>query len=935
MAQPTIFLYQFALQFRDRISDLPLAGGNLYFYDAGTSTPKAVYADYTATTTLSNPIVLDETGYAPSQGIWLGQGAYKIVVTNSTGVVQQTVDNIQGIAETPAVIGLPSIVVDTVLSMANVDHTQYSVVTALGYNEIGDGGGGLFYWFPNSTSVVDNGIYFKDSAGSATGRWTRIFNESELPCAWWGALPNISAGVDANLIAAYQYCSINNYTLLLQGRPLLVQGIVSLGGTGGSIRVIDGFEIDKTVSSSYVSTGLILSPNTLVINDSTRLIADPNMTLSISPKDGIDFVCPEWWGGSTGLTDNSASIIGAVASNYPVAFSAGQWNINITGGEGINIVCPSVIMTNGAQISVQGRVNLIISKLEGPQTRQQLFLGDPTKIVLSSIRAIWCDNAQGQGFGDAWIMVTNSFDSGNIYPASHRGTIYWGDAYTWADLSQVPSPTSLTNMIDNYGDGQFTIQSQTPTPFMGYWYNVVSAFDVLSVSVPNSKYDMYEANITFDSIVNTIGANMPVAATLDLIGSTVQWGDINISQPSLNLTVLNGTISNTTNANDLTITVESLASSNLTWSVAGANGSNLVVASSYTTNNSTYTCGLVVNGNLVSNLNQYDIQAYVTGDNVQENGSVFTGRLGYRLIRSTMNAITIIKNVTFNNSASIEFIGCSNAMIENCFFYATTAYTYGSAIWFINSVSAEVVKNLVIENNSFINQSATTPWNANYNEGTWTWSGGDSGTWSSTFKFALGGHSAICKNNRYIGAWNIRESEDKGLFTTNLGLEPGNTALLNTRKYPLFWSGSYEFWAANANNNYPPSGMYPALYMRAQYANIYVPGTGDDATRVLGEEIPNPDTHAPTYSYQYAGTSWVVVCPDATAANNPSTSMPYTNSFIFAPWWVSTYTGISWVQVGGPTPVAGLRNWLYYVSFENTGNPSPYWCEFKWSDILS
>lgn len=67
----------------------PLAGGLVYTYDAGTTTPKDTYADSGAVTPNANPVVLDSRGDATIFGI----GTYKIVVKTSTGSTVYTVDN--------------------------------------------------------------------------------------------------------------------------------------------------------------------------------------------------------------------------------------------------------------------------------------------------------------------------------------------------------------------------------------------------------------------------------------------------------------------------------------------------------------------------------------------------------------------------------------------------------------------------------------------------------------------------------------------------------------------------------------------------------------------------------------------------------------------------------------------------------------------------
>jgi hypothetical protein len=79
----------------------PLAGGKIYTYAAGTSTPQATYTDSTGDTESANPIVLDASGYA---AMWLDPTlSYKFVVKDSTDVTQHTIDNVIGLLTANAV----------------------------------------------------------------------------------------------------------------------------------------------------------------------------------------------------------------------------------------------------------------------------------------------------------------------------------------------------------------------------------------------------------------------------------------------------------------------------------------------------------------------------------------------------------------------------------------------------------------------------------------------------------------------------------------------------------------------------------------------------------------------------------------------------------------------------------------------------------------
>ena len=85
-------------QFFDN-NGLPLNGGKIYFYAAGTLTPQAVYSASDGSTPLSNPVILDSSGRAK---IWL-VGYYKVILTDSSDNQIWTEDNVSSSYYPPAV----------------------------------------------------------------------------------------------------------------------------------------------------------------------------------------------------------------------------------------------------------------------------------------------------------------------------------------------------------------------------------------------------------------------------------------------------------------------------------------------------------------------------------------------------------------------------------------------------------------------------------------------------------------------------------------------------------------------------------------------------------------------------------------------------------------------------------------------------------------
>ena len=83
-------------QFFDN-NGIPLSGGLIYTYQAGSSTPLATYTDVNGTTANANPIVLNSSGRLDNE-VWLTYGYnYKFVLKTSAGTTLGTYDNLYGI----------------------------------------------------------------------------------------------------------------------------------------------------------------------------------------------------------------------------------------------------------------------------------------------------------------------------------------------------------------------------------------------------------------------------------------------------------------------------------------------------------------------------------------------------------------------------------------------------------------------------------------------------------------------------------------------------------------------------------------------------------------------------------------------------------------------------------------------------------------------
>jgi microcystin-dependent protein len=82
---------------------LPLVGGKIYVYQAGSTTPIDTFTTVNGNIANTNPIILGTDGRAPDE-IWLTFGFnYKFVIKTAGDVTIQTLDNLYGILQTAPV----------------------------------------------------------------------------------------------------------------------------------------------------------------------------------------------------------------------------------------------------------------------------------------------------------------------------------------------------------------------------------------------------------------------------------------------------------------------------------------------------------------------------------------------------------------------------------------------------------------------------------------------------------------------------------------------------------------------------------------------------------------------------------------------------------------------------------------------------------------
>lgn len=147
-------------------SGVPLTGGKLYTYTAGTTTPATTYTTSAGNVAQANPIVLDSAGRVPNE-IWLTEGAtYKFVLKTSTDTTIATWDNIPSLNDLSALTGsggsasVGYINVGTGATATTVQARLRQTISVKDFGATGDG-------TTDDTTAISNARAYAASAAAA------------------------------------------------------------------------------------------------------------------------------------------------------------------------------------------------------------------------------------------------------------------------------------------------------------------------------------------------------------------------------------------------------------------------------------------------------------------------------------------------------------------------------------------------------------------------------------------------------------------------------------------------------------------------------------------------------------------------------------------------------------------------------------------------
>jgi hypothetical protein len=311
----------------------PLAGGLIYTYAAGTTTPAATFTSSSGGTANANPIVLVSAGRTPAQ-IWLTEvSSYKFVLQTALGVTIKTDDNIFASFELAKEVGIAvglgagSVATNIAVGDTALDsNTTGSNNTAVGYNAL-----------TSNTDGIQNTAYGSQALDANTGGDYNVAVGYDALSAATTVNYNTGVGyraLNATVTGAGNTAVGSDALLLTTGANNTAVGYAAGNSlTTGSNNTVIGYDADA--SSATVSNEVTIG------NSSVTSLRAPGLTLTVGLKwinNGTQTVAALVAAGTAGagaravVTDANATtfhaiVAGGGANVVPVFSDGTNWRI--------------------------------------------------------------------------------------------------------------------------------------------------------------------------------------------------------------------------------------------------------------------------------------------------------------------------------------------------------------------------------------------------------------------------------------------------------------------------------------------------------------------------------------------------------------------------------------------------------------------------------
>ena len=274
-------------------SGVPLSGGKVYTYAAGTTTPQATYTDYTGATPNANPVILDSRGEA---AIWLGSASYKFKLTDANDVEIWVVDYISAPTSGVSPILSGNVIIDSDTPGVALKITQTGTGAVLRVQDSAD---------PDATPfIIDNA----GNVGIGT------------------ATPSVQLEVTgAAKIGSVEVNTATIGSLSLTSAPLPIAS----GGTAGITALAAFDNLKQAATETY--TGVIelaTSAEATAGTDAARALTPATLRSAVNTTGTAPIYAPRAWvvfNGSGTIAIRASGNVTSITDN-----AAGDYTINFT-----------------------------------------------------------------------------------------------------------------------------------------------------------------------------------------------------------------------------------------------------------------------------------------------------------------------------------------------------------------------------------------------------------------------------------------------------------------------------------------------------------------------------------------------------------------------------------------------------------------------------